>query len=42
MVDAAAKRICGRRIALVTEGGYDLDALRDAIASWVKKKIDSE
>ena len=31
LVDGAARRICGRRIALVTEGGYNLDALRECL-----------
>ena len=31
IVDAAASRLCGRRIALVTEGGYHLDALRECL-----------
>jgi acetoin utilization deacetylase AcuC-like enzyme len=31
MLDAAARRLCDRRIALVTEGGYDLTALRDCL-----------
>jgi acetoin utilization deacetylase AcuC-like enzyme len=30
-LDAAARRLCQRRIALVTEGGYDLDALRECL-----------
>jgi acetoin utilization deacetylase AcuC-like enzyme len=28
LLDDAASRLCGRRLALVTEGGYDLAALR--------------
>jgi acetoin utilization deacetylase AcuC-like enzyme len=31
MLDEAARRLCGRRIALVTEGGYHLDALRECL-----------
>ena len=31
LIDDAAKRLCGRRLALVTEGGYHLDALRDCL-----------
>jgi acetoin utilization deacetylase AcuC-like enzyme len=31
IVDAAARRICGRRIALVSEGGYHLEALRECL-----------
>jgi acetoin utilization deacetylase AcuC-like enzyme len=35
MLDAAAKRLCGRRIALVTEGGYHLPALRDCLTAAI-------
>jgi len=31
MLDDAAQRLCGRRIALVTEGGYHLGALGDCL-----------
>ncbi len=31
MLDDAARRLCGRRLALVTEGGYHLGALRDCL-----------
>jgi acetoin utilization deacetylase AcuC-like enzyme len=31
----AGKRLCGGRVALVTEGGYDLDALREGLESTV-------
>jgi hypothetical protein len=31
MIDAAATRLCGRRLALVTEGGYDQTALRECL-----------
>ena len=31
LLDDAAARLCGRRIALVTEGGYHLDALRECL-----------
>ena len=31
LLDGAAQRLCGRRIALVTEGGYHLDALRECL-----------
>lgn len=34
-LDEAATRLCGRRIALVTEGGYDLDALRDCLEATI-------
>lgn len=32
----AARRLCGGRIALVTEGGYDLGALRDGIEATIE------
>jgi acetoin utilization deacetylase AcuC-like enzyme len=35
MLDAAATRLCGRRIALVTEGGYHLPALRDCLTAAI-------
>ena len=31
LIDDAARRLCGRRIALVTEGGYHLGALRECL-----------
>jgi acetoin utilization deacetylase AcuC-like enzyme len=31
----AGKRLCGGRVGLVTEGGYDLDALRDGLEATV-------
>jgi acetoin utilization deacetylase AcuC-like enzyme len=31
MLDEAASRLCGRRLAYVTEGGYHLSALRDCL-----------
>ena len=31
MLDAAAARLCQRRIAYITEGGYHLQALRDCL-----------
>lgn len=31
----AAARLCGRRLAMVTEGGYDLDALRECLDAAV-------
>jgi acetoin utilization deacetylase AcuC-like enzyme len=30
-LDETARRLCGRRIAFATEGGYDLDALRECL-----------
>jgi acetoin utilization deacetylase AcuC-like enzyme len=36
MLDAVATRLCGRRIALITEGGYHLDALRECLDEAVK------
>ena len=35
MLDEAARRLCGRRIALVTEGGYHLGALRACIEAAI-------
>ena len=35
MLDDAARRLCGRRLALVTEGGYDLEALRDCLQATI-------
>ena len=31
LIDDAARRLCGRRTAWVTEGGYHLEALRDCL-----------
>ena len=36
LVDEAARQLCGRRIALVTEGGYDLPALRACLDEAVQ------
>lgn len=36
MLNSAAARLCGRRIALVTEGGYDLDALRECLRETIR------
>jgi acetoin utilization deacetylase AcuC-like enzyme len=33
LIDDAARRLCGRRLALVTEGGYHLGALRDCLTA---------
>lgn len=35
MLDDAARRLCGRRIALVTEGGYHLQALRECLDATI-------
>ena len=35
LLDDAARRLCGRRIALVTEGGYHLDALRECLEASI-------
>ena len=35
MLDRAAKQLCGRRIALVTEGGYHLPALRECLVTVI-------
>jgi hypothetical protein len=35
MLDEAATRVCGRRLALVTEGGYHLTALRECLESAI-------
>ena len=35
LLDDAARRLCGRRLALVTEGGYHLEALRDCLAATI-------
>jgi acetoin utilization deacetylase AcuC-like enzyme len=31
LIDVVARDLCGRRLALVTEGGYHLDALRECL-----------
>jgi acetoin utilization deacetylase AcuC-like enzyme len=36
LLTAAAARLCGRRIAFVTEGGYDLDALHECLAATIR------
>ena len=36
LLDDAARRLCGRRVALVTEGGYDLGALRECIDATLR------
>jgi acetoin utilization deacetylase AcuC-like enzyme len=36
LLDDAATRLCGRRMALVTEGGYHLDALRDCLEATIR------
>jgi acetoin utilization deacetylase AcuC-like enzyme len=35
LLDDAARRLCGRRIALVTEGGYHLEALRECLEETI-------
>ena len=35
MLDQAARRLCGRRLALVTEGGYHLEALSDCLTATI-------
>ncbi len=35
LIDDAAARLCGRRLALVTEGGYHLDALRECLEGTI-------
>ena len=35
LLDDAATRLCGRRIAFVTEGGYHLQALQDCLAATI-------
>ena len=35
LLDDAANRLCGRRIAFITEGGYDLQALRDCLSATI-------
>jgi acetoin utilization deacetylase AcuC-like enzyme len=36
MLDAAAERLCDRRIAFTTEGGYHLTALRECLEAVIK------
>ena len=36
LLDGAAARLCGRRIALITEGGYNLIALRGCLESAIR------
>jgi acetoin utilization deacetylase AcuC-like enzyme len=36
LLDEAATRLCGRRLALVTEGGYHLAALRECLESAIR------
>jgi acetoin utilization deacetylase AcuC-like enzyme len=36
LLDDAARRLCSRRLALVTEGGYHLDALRDCLEATIR------
>lgn len=36
LIDDAARRLCGRRIALVTEGGYHLDAVRECLEETIR------
>jgi acetoin utilization deacetylase AcuC-like enzyme len=33
LLDATARSVCHRRLALVTEGGYHLDAVYDCLES---------
>jgi len=35
-MDDAASRLCGRRLAVITEGGYHLDALRDCLDATIR------
>jgi acetoin utilization deacetylase AcuC-like enzyme len=35
LLDDAAQSICGRRMALITEGGYHLDALRGSLEATI-------
>jgi acetoin utilization deacetylase AcuC-like enzyme len=35
LLDASARTLCGRRIALVTEGGYHLGALRECLVGTI-------
>jgi acetoin utilization deacetylase AcuC-like enzyme len=36
LLDDAAGRLCSRRLALVTEGGYHLEALRDCLEATIR------
>jgi acetoin utilization deacetylase AcuC-like enzyme len=36
LLDETAARLCGRRMALVTEGGYHLDALRECLEATIR------
>jgi len=36
LIDEAATRLCRRRLALVTEGGYHLDALRECLEATIR------
>ena len=36
LLDEAATRLCGRRLALITEGGYHLGALRECLESAIR------
>ena len=36
LLDDAARRLCERRMALVTEGGYDLQALRECLEATIR------
>ena len=36
VLDEAAARLCGRRLALVTEGGYHLGAVRECLESAIR------
>jgi len=35
LLDDAARTLCGRRLALITEGGYHLDALRESLDATI-------
>ena len=35
LLDHAARTLCGRRMALITEGGYHLDALHDCLDATI-------
>ena len=34
-IDRASRRLCGRRAAWITEGGYDLTALRECLEAAI-------
>jgi len=36
LLDDVASRVCGRRLAMVTEGGYHLDALRECLDGTIR------